>query len=152
MTLFAGATPVRRLALRPPTFELDLDEIGRALTPRTRAVILNSAQNPTGACIWPTRSGALAGLLEKASAANGRPVYLFSDEAYSRIVYGGRRFETPTAFYPYSFLIYTYGKVLLIPGSGSGTLRSRPRCPAATRCGRRSWRRSRFKAGSSRTR
>ena len=84
MTLLAGATPVK-IALRPPTFDLDLDEIGRALTPRTRAVILNSAQNPTGRVYSADTLRRLAALLEKASAANGRPVYLFSDEAYSRI-------------------------------------------------------------------
>jgi len=128
MTLFAGATPVK-IALRPPAFDLDLDEIGRALTPRTRAVILNSAQNPTGRVYSADTLRQLAGLLEKASAANGRPVYLFSDEAYSRIVYGGRRFETPTAFYPYSFLIYTYGKVLLTPGQRLGYVAVSPAMP-----------------------
>jgi aspartate aminotransferase len=128
MTLFAGATPVR-VVLRPPAFDLDPDELSRVVTPRTRAVILNSAQNPTGRVYSPDVLRRLAAVLEKASAANGRPIYLFSDEAYSRIVYGERRFETPTAFYPFSFLVYTYGKVLLTPGQRIGYVAIAPGMP-----------------------
>jgi aspartate aminotransferase len=128
MILLAGATPVR-VRLRPPAFDLDLDEVRRALTPRTRAIIVNSAQNPTGRIYSADTLRAIASLLEGASAASGRPVYLFSDEAYSRITFDGRRFETPTAFYPFSFLVYTYGKILLTPGQRLGYVAASPSMP-----------------------
>jgi aspartate aminotransferase len=55
-------------------------------------------------------------LLETASQNNGRTIYLISDEAYSRIIYDERSYSSPTAFYLHTFLLYTYGKTLLIPG------------------------------------
>ncbi|HVU12001.1 MAG TPA: aminotransferase class I/II-fold pyridoxal phosphate-dependent enzyme, partial [Phototrophicaceae bacterium] len=59
----------------------------------------------------------------------GRPIYLISDEAYSRIIYDGRAYMTPTAYYPNSFLIYTYGKTLLTPGQRIGYIALAPDMP-----------------------
>jgi len=115
--------------LSPPAFDLDVDGIARAITPRTRAVIVNSAQNPTGRVYDSATLEQLAALLTDASMSHGRPIALLSDEAYSRIVFDGRRFETPTAFYPFSFLIYTYGKVLLTPGQRVGYIALAPSMP-----------------------
>jgi aspartate aminotransferase len=70
--------------------------------------------------------------LTAASERNGRPIYLLSDEAYSRIVFDGRPYYSPTAFYPRSFLIYTYGKTLLTPGQRLGYVALR--CPTGSRC------------------
>jgi aspartate aminotransferase len=119
MILMAGATPVP-LRLRPPSFDLDVDGIAAAITPSTRAVIINSAQNPTGRVYPAAALAALGAALTRASAAQGRPIWLLSDESYSRIVFDGVVFETPVAHYPHSFLIYTYGKVLLTPGQRVG--------------------------------
>jgi aspartate aminotransferase len=119
MILLAGGLPVK-LRLEPPAFGLDVEAIARAITPRTKAVIVNSAQNPTGRVYSADTLRALSQLLERSSARHGQPIYLFSDEAYSHIVFDGCRFETPTAFYPCSFLVYTYGKVLLTPGQRLG--------------------------------
>ncbi len=60
---------------------------------------------------------------------SGRPIYLLSDEAYSRIVFDGRPYHSPTAFYPRSFLIYTYGKTLLTPGQRLGYIALPPTMP-----------------------
>jgi aspartate aminotransferase len=128
MILLAGGSPVR-LRLEPPRFDLDLEAVARAITPRTKAIIVNSAQNPTGRVYDAGTLRALADLLERSSARFGQPIYLFSDEAYSHIVFEGCRFETPTAFYPFSFLIYTYGKVLLTPGQRLGYVALPPSLP-----------------------
>lgn len=130
MILLAGGTPVR-LGLEPPAFDIDLERLAGAITPRTRAVIVNSAQNPTGRVYGADTLHALAGELERASARHGRPIYLLSDESYSRLVYDERPFHTPTAFYPFSFLIYTYGKVLLTPGQRIGYVAVAPAMPDA---------------------
>jgi len=128
MTLMAGGTPVK-VPLRPPRFDLDVAAIERALTARTVAVIVNSAQNPTGRVYSADTLRALGELLARRSAANGRPIYLLSDEAYSHLVFDGVKFHTPTAFYPHSFLMYTYGKTLLTPGQRLGYVAMPPTMP-----------------------
>ncbi len=123
-----GMTPVRVDAARP-TFDLDLDAIRAAITARTRAIIVNSPNNPSGRIYAPDTLQALAGILADASAANGRTIYLMSDEAYNRILFDERVFATPTAFYQHSFLLYTYAKTLLSPGSRLGYVALPPTMP-----------------------
>jgi aspartate aminotransferase len=124
----SGARPVRVKA-HPQTFDLDLDAIADAISPRTRAIIVNSPNNPTGKIYPPETLERLAALLTAASERIGRPIYLLSDEAYSRIVFDGRRYHTPTAFYPYALLLYTYGKTLLTPGQRLGYIALPPAMP-----------------------
>ncbi|MBK8024427.1 MAG: aminotransferase class I/II-fold pyridoxal phosphate-dependent enzyme [Chloroflexi bacterium] len=114
-----GGVPVR-VRVDPETFDLDLEAIEVAITDRTRAIIVNSPNNPTGK-IYPAETlQALAALLEAASRKNGRAIYLISDEAYSRIIYDGRTFVSPATLYANTLLIYTYGKTLLTPGQRIG--------------------------------
>lgn len=115
----AGATPVR-VNCHPETLSLDLTAIAAAITPRTRAIIINSPNNPTGLIYTPAELEQLAAILTEAGKRNGRAIYLLSDEAYARIIYDGRDFTSPTAFYSDSFLLYTYGKTLLTPGQRLG--------------------------------
>jgi aspartate aminotransferase len=124
----SGATPVRVDADRT-TFDLDLDAIAAALSPRTRAIIVNSPNNPSGRIYPPAALDALAALLEEASVRNGRRIYLLSDEAYNRIIFDDRDFSTPVAHYPHSFLLYTYAKTLLSPGSRLGYIATPPDMP-----------------------
>jgi aspartate aminotransferase len=104
----------------PETLTLDLDAIAAAITPRTRAVIVNTPHNPTGQIYAPETLRRLAQILEQGSQRIGHTIYLLSDEAYSRILYDGRDFYSPTAFYPNSFVVNTYGKTLLAPGQRLG--------------------------------
>ncbi len=124
----AGATPVR-VTLSHATFDLDPAAIEAAITPRTRAVIVNSPNNPTGKIYPPAVLKALGGVLEAASRRNERTIYLLSDEAYSRILFDGNPFVSPTQFYPASLLLYTYGKTLLTPGQRLGYIALPPTLP-----------------------
>ena len=130
MILAAGATPVP-VPCERATFDLDVPAIAGALSPRARAVIVNSPNNPTGRVYPEGTLRRLAGVLEVASRRNDRPVYLISDEAYQRIVFPEAAFVSPTAFYACSFLLYTYGKTLLIPGQRLGYVALGPGIPAA---------------------
>jgi aspartate aminotransferase len=123
-----GATPIR-VRCREGSFDLDLKAIEAAVTESTRAIIVNSPNNPTGKIYPPATLEGLAEILEKASARYGRPVYLISDEAYSRIVFDGRQYPSPVGFYDYSLLIYTYGKTLLTPGERLGYIGICPSMP-----------------------
>lgn len=122
----AGATPVRVLADRAHDFDLDLGAIEAAITPRTRAIIVNSPHNPSGRIYTPDQLTALAGILENASVRSGHRIYLLSDEAYNRIVFTPHTYTTPVAYYSHSFLLYTYAKTLLSPGSRLGYLAVAP--------------------------
>lgn len=126
--LAAGAIPVR-VNVDHQSFDLDVRAIVEAITPKTRAVIVNSPNNPTGKIYPPATLAALAKLLTERSARQGQPIYLISDEAYNRIVFDGRNFPSPVTFYPYSFLVYTYGKTLLTPGERIGYIALPPAMP-----------------------
>ena len=118
-----------RVKVDPKTFDLDLGALEAAITPRTRAIIINSPNNPTGR-IYPAETlQGLADVLARASADRERPIYLLSDEAYSRIVFDRQACPSPTSFYPHSLLIYTYGKTLLAPGQRIGYIALPPSMP-----------------------
>jgi aspartate aminotransferase len=118
LVVVAGGA-VARVRVQPGTFDLDVDALAAALGPRTRAVILNTPHNPTGRIFPPATLRDLAAALTEASERWG-PVYLLSDEAYHRILFDGRSFTSPAAFYPDTMVIYSYGKQLLAPGQRIG--------------------------------
>ena len=126
LIMAAGARAVR-VDVDPRTFDLDVDAVARALTPRTRAVIVNTPHNPTGKVFPPETLKRLASVLE--AAPGGRTVYLLSDEAYNRIVFDGRPFTSPAAYYPNTMLIYSYGKQLLAPSERIGYIALPPTMP-----------------------
>lgn len=128
LIIAAGAQPVR-VKVDQATFDLDLDAIAAAITDRTRAIIVNSPNNPTGKIYPPTTLAALSQLLTDVSGRSGRTIYLLSDEAYSRILYDGNDFASLAAFYPNTFVIYTYGKTLLTPGQRMGYVALPPTMP-----------------------
>jgi aspartate aminotransferase len=124
MIISLGGRPVR-VDLPQPGFELPIEAIARAITPRTRAIIVNSPHNPSGRILQADELEALARVLRAAPS----PVYLISDEAYSRILFDGRPFHSPLRCYDRSFLIYTYGKTLLAPGQRLGYVAMPPDMP-----------------------
>jgi aspartate aminotransferase len=123
-----GAVPIRAL-IDMQTLEPDLNVIASAISPKTRAIIVNSPNNPTGKIYSSDCLQRLAALLMDAQKKTGRPIYLLSDESYSRILFDGRAFHSPTRYYPYSMLLYTYGKTLLTPGQRIGYIVLPPEMP-----------------------
>jgi aspartate aminotransferase len=114
-------------------FALDVEAMRKAITPKTRAVLLCSPHNPSGRLVRHEELVALAEVLTEASRQQGRPVWLISDEAFSRLVYDGVRYESPTGAYPHSLLLYTYGKTLLSPGERMGYVAMNHTMPEADR-------------------
>jgi aspartate aminotransferase len=123
----AGGTAVR-VPVDPRSLDLDTSAVARAITDRTRVVLLNTPHNPTGKIFGPGTLTRLAEVLEEASRTRG-PITLLSDEAYSRIVFGGARFHSPSAYYPRTIVVYSYGKQLLAPGQRIGYLALHPDMP-----------------------
>jgi aspartate aminotransferase len=128
LILVAGGEPVR-VRLEPPGFDLDVDRIASAITPRTRMVLVNSPHNPTGRVFSREALGALADALTDAGERIGHPIWLLSDEPYNRIVFDGREAPSPAEIYPHTLVSYSYGKQLLAPGMRIGYLAVPPTCP-----------------------
>jgi aspartate aminotransferase len=132
MLAVAGAKEVQ-VPLDPGNFDLDLQAIAGAITPRTRIVIVNTPHNPTGRIYSRAELRKLADLLEAKSAEIGRRIWMLSDEPYRRIRFDGLGFTTPAAVYPHTLIDYSYGKVLLAPGLRLGYLAISPALPASER-------------------
>jgi len=125
MIAVLGAKPVR-VTLSGPRYSLHAADIRAAITPRTRAIIVNSPHNPTGRIYDRTELDGLAAVLTEASAGRERPIVLLSDESYNRILFDGRTFLSPAEVYPHTLILYTYGKQLLAPGERIGYIAVSP--------------------------
>jgi aspartate aminotransferase len=112
-------------------FTLDLDALNNAFTDRTRAVIINSPNNPTGVVYSRESLEKLAAVLQKKSEAMGRAVYLISDDPYKKIAFDG--VETPNIceFYDNSIYITSHSKDLAVPGERIGMVAVHPRAENA---------------------
>jgi aspartate aminotransferase len=128
LILAAGGEPVR-VSLDPPGFDLDPAAIEAAITPRTRAVLVNSPHNPSGRVYDLPALQDLAAMLERASARVGHTIRLVSDEPYNRIVFDGRPYHSPAEAYPGTITTYSYGKTLLAPGMRIGYIAVPPNAP-----------------------
>ena len=107
-------------------FQLDLGAIERALTPRTRAILLNSPNNPCGV-VYPKESlDALGTLLRDASKRIGRTIAIVTDEPYRYISYG---VDVPWVFASYenTILVTSHSKDLALPGERIGYIAFDPR-------------------------
>ena len=111
-------------------FHLDLSALDRAIGARTKAVLLNSPNNPTGAVYTAQELAALAALLRKKSAARGAPVFLISDEPYRELTYGAP-VPQPMTFYEHTIVCYSFSKSLSLAGERIGYLAVSPRCDGA---------------------
>jgi aspartate aminotransferase len=108
-----------------PNFHLDLAAIEAAINEKTRVMLINSPNNPTGAVYSAGELAQLAEVLNRASSKFGRRIYLVSDEPYCKITYG---VEVPSVFqaYPHSIIINSYSKVLSLAGERIGYLAVHP--------------------------
>jgi aspartate aminotransferase len=114
-----------------PDFTLDFDALEKAFTDKTRAVIINSPNNPTGVVYSRESLEKLAGVLQKKSEEMGRAVYLISDDPYKKIAFDG--VETPNIceFYDNSIYITSHSKDLAVPGERIGMVTVHPRAENA---------------------
>ncbi|MEJ2639380.1 MAG: pyridoxal phosphate-dependent aminotransferase [Desulfosarcinaceae bacterium] len=108
-------------------FDLDLDALAGAIGPSTKAVLINSPNNPTGRIYSAERLGALAELLRRKGAELGRTIYLLSDEPYRKIVFGDVAVPSVFGAYADSIVASSYSKDLSIPGERIGFAAVNPR-------------------------
>jgi aspartate aminotransferase len=101
-------------------FSLDLDGIEEALGKKTKAVLINSPNNPTGKVYSQGDLETLGELLVRHSKKLGRPVYLISDEPYRKLVYDGVKVPSIFEAYKESFVVTSFSKDLSLPGERIG--------------------------------
>lgn len=107
-------------------FTIDLTAIEEALTERTRAVIINSPNNPTGQLYSASSISALGELLEEAGNRFGSTIYLISDEPYRKIIFDDRQVPPIFQLVRNSIVLSSFSKDLSLPGERIGYLAVHP--------------------------
>ena len=114
----AGARLVEVLC-REGDFQIDFAALEKAVTAKTKAIIVNSPNNPTGAVFSEETISKLTALLNKKQAEYGREIYIISDEPYRELVYDVSVPYIPKYYYN-TLVCYSYSKSLSLPGERIG--------------------------------
>ena len=114
----AGARIVE-VPCQVPSFQLDVEAIEAAITPKTAAIIIDSPNNPVGAVYSRENLEALAAALTRKEAELGTKIYLIADEPYRAITYGAEVPYIP-CIYPRTLVCYSFSKALSLPGERLG--------------------------------
>lgn len=114
----AGATCVEVMA-DAKTFQIDVDAVAAAITERTKAVVINSPNNPVGSVYAEQNLRDLAAALAAAEERLGTQIYLVADEPYREITYGADVPWVPS-IYDRTIVCYSYSKSLSLPGERIG--------------------------------
>ncbi|HBA63750.1 MAG TPA: pyridoxal phosphate-dependent aminotransferase [Lachnospiraceae bacterium] len=104
------------------TFQPKLDEFEAKITPKTKGVIVNTPNNPTGVVYSEATIQKMAAILEKKQKEYGTDIYLISDEPYRELVYDGAEVPYLTKYYANTIVGYSYSKSLSLPGERIGYL------------------------------
>lgn len=101
-------------------FQIDFAALEERINEHTRAVIINSPNNPSGTVYSEETIEKLADLLDRKSKEIGRPIFIISDEPYREIVYDGIKVPFVTKYYDNTLVCYSYSKSLSLPGERIG--------------------------------
>jgi aspartate aminotransferase len=115
-----------------PDFSLNLSAIEAAITPKTKAVLINSPHNPTGAVYSRNAIKDLIEILKNASQSTGQTIFLISDEPYRRLAFDGLRVPALLDLYENAVVTTSFSKDLSIPGERIGYVAVNPVCPCKT--------------------
>ncbi len=107
-------------------FRLDIPAIEQAITPRTRAIIVNSPNNPSGVVYSAEEISGLAQLLDQKQSEHGTEIFLISDEPYKRIIFDGMTFPQLLPAYDNSVIVTSHAKDLALPGERIGFVAINP--------------------------
>ena len=115
----AGAKPVV-VPADTQAFQIDFDRLGEAVTASTKAVVVNSPNNPSGVVYSEGTIRKLADFLLEKSKEYRHPIYLIADEPYREIVFSGVSVPFLPHFYPNTLVCYSWSKSLSLPGERMG--------------------------------
>ena len=118
--------PVKSL---PPTFRPDVAAIEKAITPKTRAIIVNSPNNPTGCIYGEGDLRAIAALVDNVNATRERPLFLLSDEPYRAFAYDGAVVPAVLPLTKFACVLGSFSKTLSLAGERIGYFVANPEMP-----------------------
>jgi len=118
--------PVRAL---PPDFQPDIAAMEAAVTDRTRVIIMNSPNNPTGCVYSQATLKRLATLVDRVNAKRERPLFLVSDEPYRFLAYGDAVVPPVLPLSPFTLVVGSFSKNLSMAGERVGYLVANPALP-----------------------
>jgi len=112
------------IAIKPDTktFQPDIDELERAVTKKTKAVIINNPNNPTGVIYTEETIKRIAHVLYKKQEEYKTTIFIISDEPYRELVYTGASVPYITKYYKNTIVGYSFSKTLSLPGERIGYL------------------------------
>ncbi|MBQ7226125.1 MAG: pyridoxal phosphate-dependent aminotransferase [Clostridia bacterium] len=120
------STPMER------TFQIDISDFESKITENTKAVIVNSPNNPSGVVYSEETIKALCAVLEKKQKEYGHPIYLIADEPYRELVYGDVKVPYLMNYYANTVVCYSYSKALSLPGERIGYIAVSPKMENST--------------------
>jgi aspartate aminotransferase len=113
-------------------FDLDLETLEAALTPRSKVVLINSPNNPTGVIYPATILKQLGELLQRKEREFNTKIYLLSDEPYKKLIYGGLKYPEVYLHHPNSMSVTSHAKDLALPAERIGYIAVNPECADLT--------------------
>ena len=111
-----------------PDFLPDFIDLENKITNKTKIVIYDSPNNPTGAFYTEETIEKMSAILSKKEKEYGHPIYLVSDEPYRELLYGNEKYPFVTNYYPNSIVCYSFSKSLSLPGERIGYILVNPKC------------------------
>ena len=102
------------------TFQPNLDEFEKSINSKTKAVLINTPNNPSGVIYSAETLKKMANILEKKQKEFGHEIFLVSDEPYRELAYDNTEVPYVTKFYKNTFVVYSYSKSLSLPGERIG--------------------------------
>lgn len=105
---------------RPSDFQLDVDALRAAITPKTRAIIVNSPNNPVGTVYSRENLEEVAAMLRQKEEEHGAPIFVISDEPYRELRYGGVEVPWVPDIVRNALVCYSWSKSLSLPGERIG--------------------------------
>ncbi len=114
---------------RQPDFSLDLDAVESAITAKTRVVLIDSPNNPTGAVYDQSELKGLAAVLARAGKRFGRPIFLVSDEPYRFLTYDAAEVPPVLPLHEFSVVVGSFSKSLSLAGERIGYVAVNPAMP-----------------------
>lgn len=102
------------------TFAPDLDALEKAIGPKTKALLINSPNNPTGTVYTLAQLQGIVDVLERMSTKYGHPIWLIADEPYRFLAFDGVKVPSVLPLYPYAVVVSSFSKNLSLAGERLG--------------------------------
>lgn len=113
------------------TLEINFNDIEKSINEKTRAIIINSPANPTGAVMPRAQIEKIAAILDKKSKEYSSPIFIVADEPYREVAYDGVEIPYIPAIYDNTVVCNSYSKSLSVPGERMGYIAVSPKCTCA---------------------